>query len=156
MQQLLLVIDDNLAVRRALRHWITAQFPQCRVMTARTGASGFRAARTYGPLIVVIDVRLSCGNGIETARRIKARAPETAVVMFTFCDAEAYRTAAIRAGACGYVLKERAAQELLPLLGRLLDGRASHCRRGAAAHHVVTTESRQEKETRKTCRRKHT
>ena len=94
---------------------------QCRVITARTGAEGIRAARRHHPRVVVIDVRLPGMNGIEAARRIKARAPDTEVVVFALCDGDAYRAEARQAGACGYVLKHRAKAELAPLLTRLLE-----------------------------------
>ena len=136
MQPIILLVEGHPALRQALRPWIGSLFPQCRVITACTGASGIRAARTHKPHIVVIDVRLSCMNGIEAARRIKARAPDTDIVMFTLCDAQAYRTAANRAGACGYVLKQRSQADLPPLLERLLDAAAN--RQGRPTAHPVT------------------
>ncbi len=143
MQPFLLIIESHPAMRQALRLWLSALFPQCRVLTARTGASGLRTACTGDPCIVVIDVRLSCRNSLDTVRRIKVRNPDADIVVFTLCDAEAYRTAAIRAGACGYVLKSQADQELLPLLKRLVEKQELRRKGGVAVHHVVTTKSRQ-------------
>ena len=132
MRPLILVVEGNRALRQALRPWLASLFPQCRVLTARTGAGGIRVARAHGPRVVVIDVRLPSMSGIEAARRIKTRAPDTDIVMFSFCDADAYRTAASRAGACGYVLKQKAAAELPPLLGRLLGTAAERASRATA------------------------
>lgn len=140
MRPLILVVESSQALRQALRPWLAALFPQCRVILARTGTGGIRAARAHDPFIVVIDVRLPHMNGIEAARRIKAHAPGANVVMFTHCDADPYRAAAIRAGACGYVLKQMAGKELPRLLERLLNDEAARRTDGAAAHPVVTNE----------------
>ena len=121
MQPVILVIESHMALRQALRLWLAACFPQCRVITARTGASGIRAVRAHAPRIVVIDVQLAGGNGLEAVRRIKGGAPDINIIVFTLYDAEAYRAAAIHAGACAYVLKPRAG-DLRPLLRRLLEG----------------------------------
>ena len=102
--------------------------------------------RAHAPRLVVIDVQLACANGIDVVSRIKACAPDTDIVIFTLHDAAAYRAAATRAGACGYVLKPRV-EDLLPLLGRLLDGTASPRRNGAGTPHLFTTEPGQRQET---------
>ena len=135
MQPMILVVDGNSALRRALPPWLTSLFPQCRVITARTGTEGIRAARRHAPRLVVIEVRLPAMNGLEAARRIKARTPEAEVVIFTLCDGDAYRAEARQAGACGYALKYRAKTELAPLLKRLIGeaprrGKAKRGRRG--------------------------
>ena len=120
-QPCILVVDGHPGLRSALPPWICSLFPHCRVITARTGLAGVSAARRHAPHIVVLEVRLPALNGMETARRIKRHAPETAIVMFTFCEGESYRTEARRAGACGYVLKHEAAKELPPMLGAVLE-----------------------------------
>ena len=152
MQPLILIVESNQALRQALRSWLAALHPQCRVLTARTGASGVRAVCRLAPHIVVMDVQRPRRNGLVAARRIKAHAPATNIVIFTLCDAAAYRTAATQAGACGYVLKHRAAQELLPLLERLLQGTATRRFGGAAAHRMDTKEYGQTQEIRSACK----
>lgn len=136
MQPVILVIDDNHALRQALPTWLTTLFPHCRVVTARTGMAGLRAARRHGPRLVVTDIRLRTLDGMEVARRIKARKPDTGVVIFTFCDGDSYRTEATQAGVNGYVLKNRAQTDLAPVLRRLfgLAAAGTPCRlRGGTA-----------------------
>ncbi len=65
------------------------------------------------PDVVVMDVRLADGSGIEATREIRARHPKTAVIMLTsFADDEAL-FASIMAGASGYVLKQVKGGELV-------------------------------------------
>src|SRR4030095_7954193 len=65
------------------------------------------------PDVIVMDVRLGDGSGIEATRDIRAARPQTAVLMLTsFADDEAL-FASIMAGAAGYVLKQIRGQELV-------------------------------------------
>jgi len=62
-----------------------------------------------------MDIRISEVDGIEATKRIKAADPEAKIVIVTDYDDDALRQAAIRAGACGYALKDN----LLELVGLL-------------------------------------
>ena len=120
----ILIVEDNDAVRAALAPWLSALFPSVRVDSVRTAREGISAVRRTAPRVVVLDLRMPSIDGIEATRRIKARAPLTSVVIFTLCDAQAYRAAAEAAGASDYVLKHRSHLELEPALRRILDGTA--------------------------------
>jgi two-component system response regulator DevR len=63
-------------------------------------------ARRFAPDLVIMDVRLPDGSGIEACREIRSEMPETKVVMLTsYADEEAVLSAII-AGASGYLLKQ--------------------------------------------------
>ena len=77
------------------------------------------------PEVVVMDVRLTDGSGIEATREIRVRHPETAVVMVSaFADPETL-AGAIDAGASGYVLKATRGEELLRAVRSLASGGGS-------------------------------
>ena len=85
------------------------------VVTAEAGTvrDAIDEADRTRPDVVVMDVRLADGSGIEATREIRARHPKTAVVMLTsFADDEAL-FASIMAGASGYVLKQVKGNELV-------------------------------------------
>jgi two-component system response regulator NreC len=65
------------------------------------------------PHVLVLDLQLSDGSGIEAVRRIRAQVPETEIVVTTMQDDPAYAQAIFDAGVVGYVLKEDAAAALL-------------------------------------------
>ena len=87
-------------------------------MVAEAGsvAESIQAARRHEPDIVVMDVRLPDGSGIEACREIRAERPETRVVMLTSYPDEEAVLSAIVAGASGYLLKQIRARDLVSAL----------------------------------------
>jgi DNA-binding NarL/FixJ family response regulator len=79
-------------------------------------AEAVAAARRFRPDIVVMDVRLPDGTGIEACRDIRAEMPETRVVMLTSYPDEEAVLAAIMAGASGYLLKQIRGRDLVEAL----------------------------------------
>src|ERR1700693_4056469 len=108
-----MLVDDHEIVRDGIRAVLDAQDDI--VVTSEAGSvreAIDEAARTR-PDVVVMDVRLSDGSGIEATREIRAKHPNTRVLMLTsFADDEAL-FASIMAGASGYVLKQVKSGDLL-------------------------------------------
>ncbi len=108
-----MLVDDHEIVRNGIRAMLDAQDDI--VVTTEAGSvheAIDEAARTR-PDVIVMDVRLSDGSGIEATREIRANRPETKVLMLTsFADDEAL-FASIMAGASGYVLKQVKSGDLL-------------------------------------------
>ncbi len=108
-----LLVDDHAIVRLGLMTLINDQSEMEVVGEAGTAAEAVRAAERLRPDVVLMDIRMPGEGGIEAARQITARFPETKVVMLTsFADDELV-VKAIRAGAVGYVLKQVGNEELL-------------------------------------------
>ena len=122
-----LLVDDHDVVREGLRS-LLRRSPDIEVVgEAATAASAEAEAAGLSPDVVVLDVRLPDGSGVEACRAIRAQRPETRVLMLTsYADDEAL-FAAILAGAAGYLLKETRAAALLEAIhtaargGSLLD-----------------------------------
>jgi two-component system, NarL family, response regulator DevR len=108
-----MLVDDHEVVREGIRAMLDAQDDI--VVTAQAGSvreAIDEADRTH-PDVVVMDVRLADGSGIEATREIRAARPATRVLMLTsFADDEAL-FASIMAGASGYVLKQVRTGELV-------------------------------------------
>jgi len=108
-----MLVDDHEIVRDGIRAMLAAQDDI--VVTSEAGSVGEavdEADRTR-PDVIVMDVRLSDGSGIEATREIRAKHPQTRVLMLTsFADDEAL-FASIMAGASGYVLKQVKSGDLL-------------------------------------------
>lgn len=112
----LLVVDDHEVVRQGLVALLDRREGFEVVAEAGTVAESIEAARRHEPDIVVMDVRLPDGSGIEACREIRAERPETRVVMLTsYPDQEAVLSAII-AGASGYLLKQIRARDLVTAL----------------------------------------
>ncbi len=115
-----MIVEDHDAVRASLREWLSATFPQCRFLEAKSGEEAVALASAQPPDIVLMDIGLPKMSGIEATRRIKAVVPQAQVVMLTIYDDPAHQADAAAAGACAYVTKRKMHKELIPLITKLL------------------------------------
>ncbi len=108
-----LLVDDHEVVRGGVRGMLERSEDIRVVGEAATVHDAIQEADRTAPDVVVMDVRLADGSGIEATREIRARHPEMQVLMLTsFADDEAL-FASIMAGAAGYVLKQIQGGELV-------------------------------------------
>jgi DNA-binding NarL/FixJ family response regulator len=116
----ILIVEDHDAVRRSLRDWLEAVFPQYGFIEAASGEEAVAIAQAKSPQAVIMDIALPRMNGIEATRRIKATVPTAQVVILTIHEDKAYRADAAAAGASAYVPKRVMQTKLLPTLAALL------------------------------------
>ncbi|HEX9848117.1 MAG TPA: response regulator transcription factor [Acidimicrobiia bacterium] len=108
-----LLVDDHEVVRAGLKALIDSQDDMTVVGEAGTAEDGVRRVGYDEPDVVVLDVRLPDGSGVEACREMRERFPQVSVLMLTsFADEEALM-AAILAGASGYVLKRIKTDDLI-------------------------------------------
>src|SRR6202011_3060111 len=108
-----MLVDDHEVVRDGIKAQLRAQDDFTVVAEAGSVAEAVREAARVRPDVIVMDVRLADGSGIEATREIRAQRPETKVLMLTsFADDEAL-FASIMARASGYVLKQIRGGELV-------------------------------------------
>ena len=108
-----LLVDDHEIVRNGIRSVLDGVDDIEVVGEAGTAREAMAAADRLEPDVIVMDVRLGEGSGIEATREIRAKRPSIRVLMLTsFADDEAL-FASIMAGAAGYVLKQIHSGELV-------------------------------------------
>ena len=112
----LLVVDDHEVVRQGLVALLDRREEFQVVAEAGSVAEAVEQARRHVPDIVVMDVRLPDGSGIEACREIRAEQPQVRVVMLTSFPDEDAVLSAIVAGASGYLLKQVRARDLVAAL----------------------------------------
>ena len=112
----LLVVDDHEVVRQGLVALLDRRDEFQVVAEAGTVAEAIEMARRFQPEIVIMDVRLPDGSGIEACREIRAELPDTRVVILTSYPDEEAVLSAIVAGASGYLLKQVRARDLVAAL----------------------------------------
>ncbi len=109
----IMIVDDHEVVRQGLVA-LLGRRPEFQVVAeAGTVAEAIAAARRFRPDLIVMDVRLPDGSGIEACREIRAEMPDTRVVMLTSYPDEDAVLSAIVAGASGYLLKQVRARDLV-------------------------------------------
>ncbi len=118
----LLVVDDHEIVRQGLVALLDRRDGFQVVAEAGTAAEAVDQARRFEPDLVVMDVRLPDGSGIEACREIRAERPATRVVMLTSYPDEEAVLSAIVAGASGYLLKQIRARDLVAALETVARG----------------------------------
>jgi two-component system response regulator DevR len=122
-----LLVDDHKVVCLGLKALFETAAHFAVVGEARTAAEAIAQARRCRPDVILMDVRLSDGNGIEVCREIRSERPETRVIMLTSYSDEDAVLASITAGASGYLLKDSDAEQLIEAVkivargGSLLD-----------------------------------
>jgi two-component system response regulator DevR len=112
----LLVVDDHEVVRRGLIALLDRRAGFEVVAQAGSVAEAIDAAARFEPDLVIMDVRLPDGTGIEACREIRAARPATRVVMLTSYPDEEAVLSAIIAGASGYLLKQIRGRDLVTAL----------------------------------------
>ena len=119
-----LIADDNTLFREGIVHLLGRCADVMVVGQAKDAAEAVRKATLLRPEVVLMDLAMPLGGGVEATKQILAEWPEVSVCMLTGSEQQADLFAAIRAGAHGYLLKTVAAEELCGSLQVLADGGA--------------------------------
>jgi len=107
-----MLVDDHEVVREGLRALLNRRPGMTVVAEAGSVAQAIEVAARERPHVVVMDVRLPDGSGVEACREIRSQLPETRMIMLTsYADEEAV-LASILAGASAYLLKQTRGQQL--------------------------------------------
>jgi DNA-binding NarL/FixJ family response regulator len=119
-----LVVDDHPLTRSALVDLLEQHaFPV--VGEAEDGPAAVERAREAQPDLVLLDLTMPGGGGLEALPQVRAAAPECEVVILTASGTEENLLAAIRAGAAGYLLKTEPPERIAEFLEGVANGEAA-------------------------------
>lgn len=118
----ILIVDDHQVVREGVRR-LLAQLPAAEFEEAESPAGAMKLYRRWSPDIVILDINLTDGSGIDLLRRLKAENPSVKIVVFSMHSDVVYANSARKAGAMGYVSKSAPAEELLTAIKRVAAGK---------------------------------
>lgn len=119
----LLLADDHQIVRQGLRAILKTEPDFQLIGEASDGLETLRLAERLSPDVLVLDLMMPGLGGLEVARQIAKRAPDTKVVILSMHSNIAYVVEALRAGASAYVLKESGAEELVAAIRAVAAGK---------------------------------
>ncbi len=120
----IMVVDDHEVVRFGLKSLLARQDGWEVVAEAGSVAGAIEQAAEHNPDIVVMDIRLIDGSGIDACRAITKNNPQTKVIMLTSFAEDDLLFNAISAGAAGYVLKQVGNDDLVRAIETVLRGDA--------------------------------
>jgi DNA-binding NarL/FixJ family response regulator len=121
-----LIADDHRLFRQGLNSLMNTRPDLVRVVgQAETGGEAIRLALELHPDLVLMDIYMPQGDGLQAARAIRRRMPDTQIVMLTASESDQHFQEAIQAGAAGYLLKNLDADELFELIEGVDRGEAA-------------------------------
>jgi DNA-binding NarL/FixJ family response regulator len=118
-----LIVDDHELLRVGLRLLINTQQDLKVCAEAADEAEGRKLFRQLHPHVVVVDLKLREGNGLDLIRLIKKQRPATQVLVCSMHDEKVYGERVLRAGASGYVNKQSAASNIVQAIRDVLNGK---------------------------------
>jgi DNA-binding NarL/FixJ family response regulator len=124
VRQRILLVDDHEVVRVGLRA-LLEKHPDFEVIAeAASAKEAIEKTKANKPDVVVMDIRLKGGSGIEACQEITEKYPDTKVIMLTSYAEDEMLFSAIRAGASGYVLKQIGSDDLIHAIEAIGRGEA--------------------------------
>lgn len=115
-----LVVDDHEIVREGIVRLLSIDGME--ILEAETTQAAFAQFKREHPDVIVLDINLKGGSGLELLRRLRIEDPACRVVIFSMYTDLAYATSARRAGAIGYVSKSATSDQLLTAVRRAARG----------------------------------
>lgn len=118
----ILLVDDHSLVRRGFRRLLEDARDITVVGEASEGAEAIRLAEQLRPQVIVMDCALPGMSGLDAARRILQKFPDTAILMLSMHSEDTWVNQAMDAGARGYILKSAVDMELITAIRRVVAG----------------------------------
>src|SRR3984957_19994725 len=125
----LLIADDHEIVRRGLRTVLEARPGWEVVAEAGDGREALQRVVEFTPDVTILDISMPSMNGLEAARQIRKRVPESKILILSVHDSDPLIQKVLECGARGYLLKSDAARDLVTAVDALLCNKTFFTRR---------------------------
>jgi two-component system response regulator NreC len=119
----IVIAEDHTILRAGLRALLSGQNGLEVIGEAGDGREAIRKVDTLQPDLLLIDLSMPKLNGIDAIREIKSQHPEIKIIVLTVHKSEEYISAALQAGANGYMLKDASQNELLLAIDYVINGK---------------------------------
>lgn len=118
------IVEDNKTIRESLVEFVQTDAENRCVCTCATAEEALKVIPKHAPQIVLMDVQLPNMSGIECCAQLKQLLPTVQIIMVTVYEDTERIFKALRAGACGYLLKRCTAEELISAIHEVRQGGA--------------------------------
>jgi DNA-binding NarL/FixJ family response regulator len=119
----ILIVDDHPMLRKGLTEVIHADGHYEVVGEASNLGDAYKLVGQVSPDVAIVDISLEGNNGIELMKDLNRRWPDLPIVAYSMHDEQIYAERVLRAGAKGYVMKQRPAEDLLAAIKQVLKGK---------------------------------
>lgn len=116
-----LIIDDHPIVRQGLMQVISGEPDLSICAEVDTALDARVAVKRHSPDVVITDINLKAGGGIELIRHLHAHVPRLPILVFSSHDETIYAQRMLSIGASGYIMKQAASCDVLLALRRVLE-----------------------------------
>ena len=119
----ILLVEDHMIVREGLRRLLESEVDLAVIGEASNGSEALALAIELSPDVVLMDIEMPRGNGLQAMRRILKFLPETKIIVLTAHSDEAHAQKAIHAGAAGFLPKQHSVNVLRRVIRKVQQGR---------------------------------
>lgn len=118
----ILIVDDHPIVRLGVRQLLQSRWPDATVREAESLAQAVQAVRQITPTIIILDLKLEDASGLESVQRMRRTCPDVPIMVLSLHEEEAFAFRILQMGAAGYLNKERASEEIVQAVEKVLAG----------------------------------
>jgi DNA-binding NarL/FixJ family response regulator len=131
-----LLIDDNAAFLRAAAQFLRGHADIILVRSVLGGGDALARVEALRPDVVLIDLAMPDVPGLDLIPRLRSARPDVGIVALSFLDVDAYRQAALAAGADAFVSKAATGSDLLPAIRQVAQAQVRRPESGGKIGHV--------------------
>ncbi len=117
-----ILVDDHTVVRKGIRALLEQEQDIEVVGEAEDGLKGVQACIDHAPDVVILDMALPLLSGVEVARKIREKLPETRILILSMYDDEEYIIDSFKVGVSGYILKDVVVSDLVAAVRSVYHG----------------------------------
>jgi two-component system, NarL family, invasion response regulator UvrY len=118
----IMIADDHSVVRMGVKHIVLAAFPNAEVGEASNGQEVLEAVRTSPWDVLILDIGMPVRSGLEIMSELRHMAPQLRILMLTIHAEEQFALRLLKSGVSGYLTKERAPEELVQAIRKVMAG----------------------------------
>ena len=117
-----LIADDHSVVRLGVKHIVLGAFPNAEVGEAANGQEVLEAVRTEPWDVLILDIGMPVRSGLEIMSELRHSAPNLRILVLTVHAEEQFALRLLKSGVAGYLTKERAPEELVQAIRKIMAG----------------------------------
>lgn len=119
----IVIADDHDVIREGIKNILKGHDEYQVVAEAANGEEALEKVEETKPDVLLLDISMPKMSGLDAIKEVKRISPQTKILIITVYKAYAYTMKAFEVGANGYLSKEKAAEELLPALAKVMQGK---------------------------------